>query len=581
MPRIRRLALTLLASSVAIPGHGAAAEKVDLLIHDAKILTVDAAFSIKSAIAVKDGKIVAVGGDELRKRYDATREIDLDGRTLMPGFTDTHLHPQTVMPNDIDVAAATSVAQVQEMLRKKAAQLGPGKWITGYGWQESNFAENRVLTRADLDAGAPDNPVILIRAGAHSATSNSVALKLAGVDRNTPDPKSGLIEHDASGEPNGIIRERFDIVRNLVPAATWEQVRPGYIAWMKRILALGITSFHNGSGTIDDEPVGKGGTTNADNGPALGGANITWRRAQAMYAEMGEDLPRMTMYIQYPGAERLKAFPFHTGHGNDRLRLGAIGESAVDGGFTGPTAWLLADYKGQPGFRGRGRFTDAELQDMVDTSARLGWQMGLHAIGDAAIEQTVKAYSKSLNSIAGKGRAANDRRWFTDHFTIMPPEATMATMKRDGIMIAAQPNFLYNLEDRYIQTLDDWRLRHNNPVATPAKKFGLTVTFGSDNLPIGPMVGLYAAITRKGPSGRVHGLAEEGVSREDAIRMYTANGPYLSWEEKIKGTLEPGKLADMLVLPFDPLTADPDVILNGKVDMTFVGGKLVYDRSKG
>jgi predicted amidohydrolase YtcJ len=154
----------------------------------------------------------------------------------------------------------------------------------------------------------------------------------------------------------------------------------------------------------------------------------------------------------------------------------------------------------------------------------------------------------------------------------------METMKRNNIMIAAQPNFLYNLEDRYIQTLDDWRLLHNNPVATPAYKFGLFVAFGADNLPTGPWVGLYAAITRKGPSGQVYGLAEEGVSREEAIRMYTANGPYLSFEENVKGTLEPGKLADMIVLPFDPLTADPDVILNGKVDMTFLGGKLVYER---
>jgi predicted amidohydrolase YtcJ len=216
---------------------------------------------------------------------------------------------------------------------------------------------------------------------------------------------------------------------------------------------------------------------------------------------------------------------------------------------------------------------------MVDDAAALGWQMGLHSIGDAAIQQAVKAYDVALNTIPSKDHAQLDRRWFTDHFTIMPPDATMEIMKRDHIIAAAQPNFLYNLEDRYIQTLDDWRLLHNNPLATPAHKFGIFVTFGSDNLPIGPLVGLYAAITRKGPSGQVHGLAEEGVSRAEAIRMYTANGPYLSWEEKVKGTLEPGKFADMIVLPFDPMTVDPEAILHGKVDMTFIAGKLVYDRA--
>jgi predicted amidohydrolase YtcJ len=193
----------------------------------------------------------------------------------------------------------------------------------------------------------------------------------------------------------------------------------------------------------------------------------------------------------------------------------------------------------------------------------------------------VKAYDVGLHKTTSADHPQSDRRWFLDHFTMMPPDATMATMKRYNILIAQQPNFLYNLEDRYEQTLDDWRLAHNNPIGTPVKKFGLFVALGSDNLPINPMVGLYSAITRKGPSGRAHGLAEEGVTRQEAIRMYTANGAFLSWEEKIKGTIEPGKLADMIVLPFDPLTADENSLLNGKVDMTFVGGKLVFERKPG
>ncbi len=565
-----------LAGTSSIPA--IAKDQVDLIVYDAHVLTVDKGFSIASAVAVKGDKIVAVGGDEIRAKYSAARELDLDGRTLMPGFTDTHLHPQAVAPSDIDVASARSIGEVQAMLREKAAKLGPGAWITGYGWQESNLAEKRNITRADLDVATPDNPVMLVRAGGHSSVSNSAAFKLAGVDRNTPDPKSGLIEHDANGEPNGIIRERYDIVRKLIPNPSWEEMRPSYIEWLRNILKLGITSFFDASGTIDDEPAGKGGLVSGTADAPFVGANMTFRRARAIYDEMGDTLPRITMYITYPGAERLKAFPYHTGYGDNRLRLGPIGESAVDGGFTGPTAWMLVDYKGQPGFRGKGRFTDEELQDMVDTSARLGWQMGLHCIGDAAIVQTVDAYHKSLNAVPSKDLAQLDRRWFTDHFTIMPPDATMATMKSHNMMIAQQPNFLYNLEDRYTQVLDDWRLAHNNPIATPAHKFGLHVAFGSDNLPIGPLVGIYAAIARKGPSGQVHGI-EEAVSRQEALRMYTANGPYLSWEEKVKGTLEPGKLADMIVLPFDPLTAGEDVILNGKVDMTFVGGKLVYDRA--
>ena len=160
----------------------------------------------------------------------------------------------------------------------------------------------------------------------------------------------------------------------------------------------------------------------------------------------------------------------------------------------------------------------------------------------------------------------------------MPPDATMALMAKDRIFAAAQPNFGYTLEARYTQVLDDWRLAHNNPVATPTRKFGIFMAFGSDNLPIDPRVGLYFAITRRGPDGVQHGFREEAVSREEAIRMYTANGPYLSWEENIKGTIEPGKLADMIILDQDPLTVPEDQLLAINVDQTYLWGKLVYDR---
>jgi predicted amidohydrolase YtcJ len=551
---------------------GACAAEVDLVIYNAHVITVDPSFSIKSAVAVKDGKITAVGGDGIRKTYHAPTMIDLQGRTLMPGFEDTHLHPLGVSPRDIPLYEAHSMAELQELLRAKAKQLGPGQWITGMGWQEAQFKENRNITKQDLDAATPANPVALTRAGGHSSVGNSMALRLANIDRNTPDPKSGLIERDGEGEPNGIIRERNDLFYELVPEDSWEAVKQSYVDRLRWFLSVGITSFFDASGTINDEPVGKGGIANP-------GPNLTFHRARHIYAEQNYALPRMTMYISYPGHERLQAFGHHTGYGDDFVRIGPIGENLVDGGFTGPTAWLLADYKGHPGFRGKGRYTDEELQAMVDDAAKLGWQMGLHCIGDAAIVQTIVAYDKSLNAIPGQEHKALDRRWFTDHFTIMPPDATMATMRTDNIMIAQQPNFGYDLEDRYEQTLDDWRLAHNNPVGTPSRKFHLFVAFGSDNLPIGPMVGLYAAITRKGRSGAVHGT-EEAVTRQEAIRMYTANGPYLSWEEKKKGTLEVDKFADMIVLPADPLVVDPEELLKMKVDMTFVNGKLVYDKVK-
>jgi predicted amidohydrolase YtcJ len=565
--------IPLAVAALVATSHASAAETADLILYNGKVLTVDKDFSIKSAIVVKDGKILAVGGDELAKTYTAPKKVDLKGRTLMPGFMDTHVHPMALSHRDIDITKAKSIVDVQQQLRAKAKELGPGEWITGFGWDEALLTEKRNITRKDLDVATPNNPVVLTRAGGHSSVGNSLALKAAGITRTTEDPKSGLIEHFPDGEPNGIIRERSDLYRKLVPPDTWAQMKSGYVKKLNHFLSLGLTSIESATGSIDDEPVGQGGIADP-------GANLTFRRFQEMAAEA--DIPRITMYTSYPGAERLKQYPHHSGYGDIKVRLGPIGENAVDGGFTGPTAWTLADYKGQPGFRGKGRYTDAELQDMVDTAASLGWQMGLHCIGDAAIQQTVVAYDKGLAKYPGVApHKGTDRRWFTDHFTIMPPDATMATMAKDRIMIAAQPNFGWNLEGRYNETLDDWRVTHNNPVKTPAKKFGLLVTFGSDNLPIDPRVGLYFAVARRGPDGVQHGFAEEAVSREDAIRMYTANGPYLSWEEKTKGTLEPGKLADFVVVDRDPLTVPEKELLTLNFDQTYLGGKLVYERKPG
>jgi predicted amidohydrolase YtcJ len=549
---------------------GCSGKPADMILHGGKVLTVDSAFTIQSAVAVKDGRILAVGGEELLRDYEAPVKIDLQGRVLMPGFTDTHVHMRTMSQRDIDASKARSIADLQQMLRDKAAQLGPGEWITGYGWDEAQLAEKRNPVRADLDAATPDNPVVLARAGNHSSVGNSLALKIAGIDRRTPDPDSGLIEHDAKGEPNGIIRERADLYRRHVPPPTWDDVKQSYVSLLRGLLSQGITSVINAGGSIDDEPVGAGGTDKPGSGP-------TYRRVRALCDEMGGQLPRVALYISYPGAERLNAYAHASGYGDECVRLGPIGESGVDGGFTGPTAWTLVDYKGMPGFHGKRQYSDEELQQMVDTAGRKGWQMGLHAIGDAAIVQAVSAYSKTLRGFVGP---ASDHRWFLNHFTIMPPDDTMRVMAEDKILIAQQPNFLYNLEGRYAELLDDWRLTHNNAIATPVKKFGLFMAFGSDNLPIDPRVGLYAAVTRKGSSGKAYGYEEEAVSIEEAIRMYTAAGPYLTREEKTKGTIEPGKLADMIVLDTDPLTTDPAKLLTTQVDLTFLGGKIVYDRTR-
>jgi predicted amidohydrolase YtcJ len=568
--RALKILVPLSLVALIVPARAAQAQSVDLVLSGGKVVTLDPAFSIKSAIAINQGRVVAVGGEEILSLYHPRRRIDLRGRVLLPGFMDTHVHIIPQGRRDVDLSKATSIADLQQRVRAKALELGPRQWVTGMSWDEASFTEKRNPLRSDLDAAAPNNPVMLVRAGAHSAVFNSAALRLLRVTRDTPQPAAGLIEHTAAGDPNGIIRESWQhYAAQVIPPLTWNELRDSYVEKLQDLLRLGITSLMEASGSIDDEPVGQGGIANPT-------ATGTYRQLRELYAQKGADLPRMSLYIAYPGAERLREFPYHTGHGDERFRIGPIGESVVDGGFTGPTAWTLVDYKGMPGFRGKGRYTDAQLQELVDTSGRRGWQLGLHAIGDAAIVQTVSAYSRALHGVVKPGK---DLRWFLCHFTVLPPAATMETMARDHIRIAQQPNFTYTLEDRYVATLDDWRLQHTNSVATPWRKYGIFVALGSDNLPIGPLVGLYTAVTRQGRSGRVYG-AEEAVSMQEALRMYTANGPYLTWEEDLKGTLQPGKLADVIVLDTDPLTSPREALLNARVDLTIVAGKVLYERKE-
>ncbi|PHP20219.1 hydrolase [Sphingobium sp. IP1] len=544
-----------------------AAEQADMLLTNAVVVTMDPDRPSATSVAVKDGKILAVGGDELTIAYTAPETIDLKGRVLMPGFIDTHIHITGQSRRSVALETARSIKDVQARVKAKAKELGPGEWIIGYGWDEAKLSEGRNIVSTDLDVAAPRNPVALTRAGQHSVVGNSVAMKIAGIVKGMPDPDRGVVERYSNGEPNGIIRERGDLYSKHIPQPSSQEMKPSWTAALRSLLPLGITSIMEALSTIDDEPIGKGGA------PASQWRGVhTYKQFREIYAEDGESLPRAALYIVYPGAERLKAFPYKTGYGDDRLKLGPIGEApAADGGFTGPTAWTIDDYKGMPGFRGHAALKPDEMDELVRTSRDLGWQLGIHAIGDAAIARLIESYASALDEAPIK-----DHRWFSSHLTMLPPLPTLQTMASHGIWGAAQPNFLYNLEGRYNQTLEGGRLQHINPLGTPLR-FGVHMTLGSDNLPIGPLWGFYVAVTRKGESGTVYG-EEEAVSRYEALKAYTQDAAYLTWDEAKKGSLTPGKLADMIVMDRNLLTIPEEEILKAQVEMTFIGGKMVFKR---
>ena len=518
---------------------------VDLILTNGKVLTVDADFSIHSTVVVDDGRIVATGDDTLAGQYQADSVVDLGGKTLMPGFVDSHTHIRGRPLRYIELGEVTSIAQMQDLLRAKVAQLGEGEWITGYGWSEDQLAEGRKPVREDLDLAAPNNPVTFTRAGGHSAVVNTLALQLAEITNETPDPEGGVIERDEDGQATGVIRERQNIVDRLVPNDTYEELIASLEVNLRDLLRLGITSITDASKTPRDY--------------------LMW---EELYSKPGVQLPRAALQFQWRDPAAINELKARVGDGTEFLKIGPI-KVFADGGFTGPAAFTLEPYLHQGDYRGYLNMPEEELVSLLNEIHDAGWQMGIHAIGDAAIVLVVDTLAAALER-----NPRPDHRHYLNHFSMRPPQDTMEKMAAHDIHITQQPNFTYTLEGRYVANLDGWRLEHNNPVRSPMDH-GITVAISSDILPIGPMVGIYAAVTRKGMSGRVF-APDEAITMEEAIRGYTLTGAYLNFEEDEKGSLEPGKLADMIVLSDDLLTIDPLRIMDVTIEQTWLGGELVY-----
>ena len=522
--------------------------EVDTILHNGKVLTMDENLSFASIVAISGTDIVAVGGEELLERYKSRNMRDLGGKILMPGFIDSHTHLRGQPQRYIDLTKTRSIEEMKRQVRDKVDELGTGEWITGYGWSEDVMAELRRPLRSDLDEAAPDNPVLLTRAGGHSAVANSMALRLAEVTVTTPQPESGVIERGEDGELNGVIRERQDIVSRLIPEASNDDVRDSLIDVLKEQLSMGITSFTHATGSIESYP--------------------EW---DYIYSLQRGSLPRGSIQVYWEGPDAMTAFGKKTGDGDEHLRIGPI-KIFVDGGFTGPAAYTKEPYKGETEYRGKLSLTLEELSTTIREAHAAGWQFGIHAIGDAAIELTIDELAAALDELP-----RDDHRHYLNHFTVMPSAEAMDKMAAYGIAITQQPNFTYTLEGRYSAYLDGDRLKHNNPLRSPMDH-GVRVAISSDILPIGPMVGIYAAVTRKGMSGKVFG-EEESLTVMEALRGYTLYGAWLSFEEERKGSIEPGKLADMIVLDQDILTISADHIMDINVEQTWLGGKLVYERN--
>jgi predicted amidohydrolase YtcJ len=550
----------LLGAAVAVGTSTAAANKqqVDLLMFNGKILTVDDQFNVEQAIAVKDGLVVAVGTTaELRREFTGTRQVNLHGRTVVPGFNDAHQHVRVADRRSVgDLQNVESIAEIKELVAAKAEEIGPDEWVLGRGWDETIFEEGRKPNRQDLDEAAPNNPVLLTRQGSHSSVASSKALEIAGIDSTTPDPKQGTIERDVNGDPTGVLVESAqDLVEEHVPPLTPEEQRAGTIEGLKALLPYGITSYSSAGGNADG-----------------------FRAWQSIYAEVGDELPRGSFYLSGCRREDTPEDVIDSGlkpmDGDNRLRVVAA-KTHADGGFTGPDAYVSQPYKGMGDFRGSLVNTPEQLTECFRKLNAAGWPIGIHTAGDAAASVAVNAFAKVLAETPRP-----DIRHHLMHYEVgMADPADIRKMKRFGIGVVQQTNFLWSLERLYNQYLQPDLLDRVVPARSLLDE-GIRFANSSDVIPTSPIVGIYTAATRMGRSGAKYS-PHERLAMEDALRAYTVGGAWMTHQEDVKGSLEPGKLADMVVLSDDILRIKPKCLLDVHVRESYVGGKLVYKRKAG
>ena len=549
---LRSIALTIatLASSTAI------AAPADLIIRDAHIVTVDPKFSIATAAAIQAGRFIAVGSDSevLKTRGPTTRVIDLHGQTVLPGFDDTHVHLTAgkELETQVDLTHIRSIKQIQAAIATRVKESKPGEPIVGTrGWWEYQLAEGRLPTRADLDVVAPNNPVTI--PGPHYVIANSLALKLAGVTRATPDPQGGQIYKDANGEPTGLLMDNASrFVRKFMPKPTPAQ----QLAGMKRVLALvnshGLTSVGDPSGSVEDAAMYR---RLRDRGL------LTVRLDFAYNIDPAEPLEKVEA--------ELKALPKPGSDGDGMFRADEIGETGLDGAEL--TAFLEHDYPGKPGYRGLQKVPTEQFEKFAALVAKYGYRLRPHAVGDAAIDEALDAfeYANSQTPITG-------RRWMIDHAFLLGPQH-YARVRRLGLIINSQ--YMHNYELGAL-ILKAWK----RPLADRSEPYaewlrnGIMFAGGSDG-PISyyaePLLEIFGEVTRGTQWGGRLG-PNQGISREAAIRSVTINGAYTTFEEKVKGSIEPGKYADFVVLSGDILKVPAEKIRDLKVLATVLGGRTVY-----
>ncbi len=532
----------------------------DMVLINGKVITVDEDDSIVEALAICDNKIVAVGTTEDIKQLAGpeTKVIDLEGKTVMPGIIDSHTHPSNIsfkfMEVDCRAPPIKSISEILELVKAKAEELGPGKWVRGVAFNDSKLVEKRHITRWELDGVSPDNPVFIVSDTGHQSLSNSLALEIAGVTKDSPDPPGGEIERDEGGIPTGLLYENANgLVRQHIPEYTVEELKNGYKMTVEQLASWGVTSTHNASGRMNGI------------------------RAYKQLLDEGTRKVRMSLMVSVnqnsPGdvLDGLAIAGIESGFGDDWLKVISV-KIMGDGSGAGGTCCVYEPQNRGPRGLGMWMTEPEEVERLTIKAHNAGLRVSIHSIGNRGVDMALDAIEK-----AQKANPIPDMRHRIEHNSCSPPES-LERIKELGVTPSSSIGYMYGLGDQYAENFGPERSRWLHPHKT-MKEMGI-IAGGNSDCPVtyySPFVQMYAAVTRKSSSGQVVG-PEEAISVMDTIRVYTWNGAYLGKDEEKLGSLEPGKLADLIVIDKDILSIDPEEIKDIKVLKTIVDGKIVYKK---
>ncbi len=553
----------------------------DLIVHNAKVVTLDAKSRIAQAVAVRDGRIVAVGDSAalLKQRGPKTKLLDAGGKTVLPGLSDSHVHPLGAATSELTapLPELKSLEEVFAHVRKLAATAPKGEWIVLRYAFPTRLDEARFPTKAELDKAAPDHPV-LYHAGP-AGVVNSRGLEVSGIGKDTANPPNGVIVRDKSGEATGMLRNAYSALKGLPretvklsPTAKREAVRKLFRLYNEQ----GLTSVADRNGSA--EALGlyldlhkRGELT----------VRVNVAREFSPYGTRDEVARR---FAALPGKDK-RGGP--TGVGDDWVRIGPI-KLFLDGGMLSGTAYMRkpwprgATYQvSEEGYRGLLFIPPAQLKLVVEEAARRKWQVTAHTSGEGGMDVLLDAYEEVNRLVPIKGR-----RFCITHANF-PSKHNLERCKELGVCADVQPAWLYKDGAALLRVLGAERVRWFQPYKTWLDY--TVIGGGSDHMlrfdplrstnPWSPWLGIWVALTRATERGAPL-VPSERLTREQALRLYTINNAYLHHEEKSKGTLEVGKLADLIVIDRDVLTCPVEDVRHVKVLTTIVGGKIVFQKAK-